>query len=107
MNQATMEALAILVRQFVMAGGTALGISGALTPYVGPLTNLIIALLLVGGSALWSQFAQRFKRSKLMQALEEANTSEAKIETMVRSAAIPTPSVMTAKDVIPFSLPRG
>lgn len=107
MNQATQEALAILVRQAIIAGGTALGINGYLTPFLGELTNLVLSVLIVLGGVLWSQLAQLFKRGKLMQALEQANTTEKMIDSMVRSAAIPTPSVMTPTNRVPLALPRG
>lgn len=105
MNQATKEALAILARQLLITAGTALGISGVLTPYIGVLTNLMVSAFIILGAAAWSQMAQLFKRGKLMQALQEAGMTEVRMENMVRSALIPTPSVMTPKTVVPSTAP--
>lgn len=101
MNQAYKEALAIVVRQSLVAAGTALGISGLLTPYLGDLTNTLVAALIVLVAGGWAQIVQRFKRSKLMQALGEAKMTETRIETMVKSTMIPTPPVTTPKTEVP------
>lgn len=101
MNQAYKEALAIIVRQLLVAAGTSLGVSGLLTPYLGELTNHIVAALIVTGAAGWSQIVQRFKRRKLMQALNEAEISEHTVEARVKSTMIPTPPVTTPKDEVP------
>lgn len=103
MNQAYKEALAIIVRQLVIAAGSALGVSGALTPYLGEITNYLVGAILVAVAAGWSQIAQHFKRRKLVQALGEAVLTEKQVEAMVKSPTTDTPSVMTPTHQIPKS----
>lgn len=107
MNQAYKEALAIVVRQALIGIGTALGISGTLTPYLGELTNHIVAGLLVAVGTGYAQVVQWYKRRKLMQALQEANMTEAEAARMVRSTLIATPPVTTSPHEVPNSAPRG
>lgn len=106
MNQAIKEALAILIRQGLIAVGTALGISGALTPVLGELTNYIVATLMVLVGAGYAQLVQLYKRGKLMQALEGAGMTEQQVAKMVRSSMIPTPKVTTPVDEVPSTAPR-
>lgn len=102
MNQAVKEALAIIVRQMLIAAGTALGMTDTLDPYLGPLTTQIVAILIVAGAGAWAQIVQRFKRLKLMQSLAyPGTTSEAKIESMVRDTGIHTPPISTSKHSVP------
>ncbi len=104
MNQAYKEALAIIVRQMLIALGTTLGVSGYLTPYLGEATNAIVVAILVAGAAGWSQLSQLFKRQKLVQALQTAGTTEANVDHMVRSTMIPTPSVTTPITEVPSTV---
>jgi hypothetical protein len=101
MNQAVKEALAILVRQALIGLGASLGVSGVLTPFLGELTNYVVAALLVLGAAGWSQIVQLFKRRKLVQALEHANLTEKTVEGMVKSKDIITPSVLSPTNEVP------
>ena len=105
MNQAYKEALAIVVRQLLITLGTAIGVGDLLTPYLGDITNYVVGGILVLVAALWSQFSQRFKRSKLMQALQAADATEQRIEGMVKSTMIPTPPVTTPTNEVPATLP--
>lgn len=101
MNQAYKEALAIIVRQVLITAGTAVGVSGYLTPYLGELTNTVVAGLLVAGTVGWSQMVQLFKRQKLVQSLQVANISENTVEVMVANKSVTTPSVLVSKHEVP------
>lgn len=101
MNPAYKEALAIVVRQLLISAGTAIGLTGVLTPFLGELTNTIVAALVVLIGAGWAQLVQRLKRLKLLQSLGIAGISEGQVEALVKSATVSTPAITTPKHEVP------
>ena len=105
MNQALKEALGIIVRQALLSLGTALGLQTIIAPdstVLNTLVQQIVAAIMVAAPVIYAQFAQHFKRQKLMQALiTSARVSEATIERMVKDELVPTPSVTTDKHQVP------
>lgn len=64
------------------------------TQAVAWLTPLVLTLV-------WSLWQKYRGRQKLVQAIAQAGTTEAKIEANVKSEVVTTPSVMTPKTEIP------
>ena len=105
MNPFVAQVLGMLVRQGLLMGIGALGLSPIIQPIIeqnqaqwNAFITAIVGAIGVVGYALWRKY---FDRQKLLQALGEANLSEHAVTVAVKDAQTPTPSVLTPKHQVP------
>ncbi len=65
------------------------------------ITSAVTYIVPVLITLAWSLWAKHKGRRKLMMATSQAGTTEARIEELVADPQVPTPSVLTPKNIVP------
>lgn len=103
MNPFLESVIATLIRQLLILLASAVGMTPLLDQYmtdVQKFSSSAALVLITVGYAIWRKYKDR---QKLVTALAaEGPVTEHEVEAMVKDHTMPTPSVKTAKDVVPF-----
>lgn len=104
-NPFILNLLAMFVRYAIVATAGAIGVSPDLQAYINEnmsqFTQFSLAAAGVLGTVGYAVWVKFFDKQKLVQALSEAGKTEKTIESMVKSAGVETPSVLTPKTEVP------
>lgn len=91
------QIIGVLVRALVVALAGYLAGHAGITLSESQIGSIVAYLVPIAAVLAWSLWQKYFGRQKLLQAVAQANTTEAAIEANVKSAVVSTPSVLTPK----------